>query len=131
MDKQQTNGSGETLVSFRLPGEVAATTASVVGEFNDWSADAHRMRRNDEGFAVVIPLAPGRAYRFRYLLDGERWMNDWAADAYVPNEFGGEDSVVDLTDRPVVDAPTDGATDDARRSARPSRTDGGRVPACR
>ena len=131
MDKQQPDGSGDTLVAFRLPGEVAETTVSVVGEFNDWSADAHRMRRADEGFAVVIPLAPGRAYRFRYLLDGERWMNDWAADDYVPNEFGGEDSVVDLTDVPVVDPPTDGATDDARPSTRPIRTDRGRVPACR
>jgi len=33
---------------------------------------------------------------FRYLVDGERWENDWAADAYVPNPFGGEDSVVEV-----------------------------------
>ena len=42
-------------------------------------------------------LPPGRAYRFRYLLDGHRWENDWDADAYVPNGFGSDDSVVDLT----------------------------------
>jgi 1,4-alpha-glucan branching enzyme len=65
MDKQQANGSGETLVTFRLPAEVRATTVSVVGEFNDWSPDAHRMRRDDEAFTAVIPLMPGRAYRFR------------------------------------------------------------------
>ena len=120
MDKQA-NGSAETLVTFRLPAEVQATTVSVVGEFNDWAADVHRMRRDDEGFTAVIPLAPGRVYRFRYLLDGERWLNDWAADAYVPNEFGGDDSVVDLTDLPPVDLPTDGATVEARRGVtRPS-----------
>ena len=89
MDKQQTNCSSETLVSFRLPGDVAATTVSVVGEFNDWAADAHRMRRDDEGFAVVIPLAPGRAYRFRYLLDGERWMNDGPPTPTCPTSSGG------------------------------------------
>jgi len=31
------------------------------------------------------------------LLDGRRWDNDWAADGYVSNGFGGDDSVVDLT----------------------------------
>jgi hypothetical protein len=34
--------------------------------------------------------------RFRYLLDGERWENDWTADAYVPNSFGSDDSVVEV-----------------------------------
>ncbi len=46
---------------------------------------------------MTVGLDAGRAYRFRYLLDGQRWDNDWAADAYEPNDFGGDDSVVDLT----------------------------------
>ena len=46
---------------------------------------------------MTVSLDAGRAYRFRYLLDGQRWDNDWAADAYQPNDFGGDDSVVDLT----------------------------------
>ena len=46
---------------------------------------------------MTVGLDAGRAYRFRYLLDGQRWENDWAADAYQPNDFGGDDSVVDLT----------------------------------
>ncbi len=68
------------------------------GEWNDWSADADVMRRDAEGgFSTTVDLEAGRAYRFRYLLDGERWDNDWAADAYLPNGFGGDDSVADLT----------------------------------
>ena len=68
------------------------------GEWNEWSADADVMRRDAEGgFSVTVGLDAGRAYRFRYLLDGQRWDNDWAADAYVRNDFGGDDSVVDLT----------------------------------
>ena len=47
-------------------------------------------------------MAAGRAYRFRYLLDGHRWENDWAADAYKPNDFGADDSVVDLTALPAA-----------------------------
>ncbi len=46
---------------------------------------------------MTVVLAAGRAYRFRYLIDGQRWDSDWAADAYVRNDFGGDDSVVDLT----------------------------------
>ena len=54
------------------------------------------MRRDaGGGFSVTVDLDAGRAYRFRYLLDGQRWDNDWAAHAYVANDFGGDDSVVD------------------------------------
>src|SRR5687767_15208613 len=97
IDKQPGN-DGTRLVTFRLPTELEADTASVVGEFNDWSPDATPMERGDDGFAVTVPLEHGRAYRFRYVLDGERWENDWAADGYVANEYGSDDSVVDLTE---------------------------------
>jgi hypothetical protein len=43
-----------------------------------------------------MSLEPGRRYRYRYLADGERWINDWAADDYQPNPYGGDDSVVCL-----------------------------------
>jgi len=69
-----------------------------VRDWNDWSAGTDVMRRDAAGgFSLTVDLQAGRIYRFRYLLDGERWDNDWAADAYVPNRFGGDDSVVDLT----------------------------------
>ena len=45
----------------------------------------------------MVDLEAGRTCRFRYLLDGQRGDNDWAADACLPNAFGGDDSVVDLT----------------------------------
>jgi 1,4-alpha-glucan branching enzyme len=89
------DAEGQVVVEFRLP-DVAATSAAVVGEFNDWSPTADPMVRDARGFVATIRLQPGRTYRFRYLLDGERWENDWQADDYVPNEFGGDDSVIDL-----------------------------------
>ena len=85
-------------VTFTVDPRAGARTAAVCGEWNDWSADADVMRRDAEGgFSVTVGLDAGRAYRFRYLLDGQRWDNDWSADAYVRNDFGGDDSVVDLT----------------------------------
>lgn len=84
-------------VTFDLPSEVNATTASLCGEFNKWNSTALPMKRRKDGrFSATVPLEAGRTYRFRYLLDGERWENDWAADGYVPNSFGTEDSLVKL-----------------------------------
>jgi hypothetical protein len=58
---------------------------------------AHPMKRRKDGsFSVALTLKTGQSYRFRYLLDGERWENDWEADGYVENDFGDEDSLVSL-----------------------------------
>lgn len=106
------------LVSFELPSVVAATSVSVCGEFNDWSPDAQPLARLEDGrFRAVVPLAGGRRWRFRYLLDGQRWENDWAADDYVPNGYGSHDSVVDLTG--VLPSPTI----EARQPTGPDRVD--------
>lgn len=83
-------------MTFRLPHEVIADQVAVVGEFNDWSPTANVMRKDGDSFVTEVAVVPGRAYRYRFLLDGERWENDWAADRYVPNEFGGDDSVIDV-----------------------------------
>ena len=91
---------GMAAVTFRLPRTAGTEKAALVGEFNAWSTTATPMARSEVGFTVTISLPYGAAYRFKYLLDGERWENDWAADAYVPNQHGGDDSVVDLTHPP-------------------------------
>jgi 1,4-alpha-glucan branching enzyme len=87
---------GTTRVTFRLPPSVHAARVMVCGEFNDWDETRHAMERADDGgFSMTIRVPSGRRYRFRYLMDGHRWENDWAADDYVPNDFGGQDSVVE------------------------------------
>ncbi len=87
-------------VTFRLPGEAAASaeSANIVGEFNGWNIYATPMRRLKNGsFTVTIDLEPNREYQFRYLLDDETWENDGEADKYVSHPYGdGENSVVVL-----------------------------------
>lgn len=95
--------NGKASVIFTLPAAVGARQAAVCGEWNDWSPDADVMDVVEDGFSCTIELEVGRPYRFRYLLDGQRWENDWHADFYVPNGYGGDDSVVDLR---MVDAPS-------------------------
>lgn len=89
---------GRATVTFTLDPRVSASRAEILGDWNSWTPDCDVMERDEEGgFSLTVQLEAGRNYRFRYLLDGERWENDWAADSYVPNDFGGDDSVVDLT----------------------------------
>ena len=90
--------NGKVMVTFELHPAVGAGQAAVCGDWNDWSTRADLMARDAEGgFRLAVELDAGRAYRFRYFLDDCRWENDWAADAYIGNHFGGEDSIVDLT----------------------------------
>ena len=97
MVKKQPGRDGTCKVTFEVPSEVGATTAHVCGDFNDLSPTAMPMKRRKDGsLAATVALEAGRQYRFRYLLDDDRWENDWAADAYVPNDFGGDDSVIDV-----------------------------------
>jgi 1,4-alpha-glucan branching enzyme len=82
-------------VTFNLPGDIGAESVLLCGEFTDWDADAKPMKRLKNGdFSLTLSLPASRSYRFRYLLDGNRWENDWQADGYVSNCYGCEDSVV-------------------------------------
>ena len=53
-------------------------------------------RRASGDFSVSLELEKGRSYRFRYLIDGCTFENDWDADRYETNPCGGEDSVVEV-----------------------------------
>jgi 1,4-alpha-glucan branching enzyme len=87
--------TGRFDVTFDLPAELDIEQAAVVGEFNDWSEAADPMSTDSGGrWTATIPLEPNRSYRFRYHLGNGRWENDWNADHYVGNDFGGADSVV-------------------------------------
>jgi hypothetical protein len=84
-------------VTFRLPAQAAPGEGPVhiAGDFNGWDIVATPMSRLKNGdCGVTMELETGRDYRFRYLIDGCRWENDWSADRYDPNPHGGFDSVV-------------------------------------
>ncbi len=87
-------------VTLVLPKEAApeATEVAVVADFNGWNMHESKMARQKSGdFKFEISLLPGRNYQFRYLIDGVRWENDWAADAYASSGILGiENSVIVL-----------------------------------
>jgi 1,4-alpha-glucan branching enzyme len=88
-------------VTFTVPAEAAAETKKValVGEFNGWNPEeAIALKKQKDGsFKTSLELAAGE-YQFRYILDDEKWENDWEADKYVPAgvDSAAENSVVVL-----------------------------------
>jgi 1,4-alpha-glucan branching enzyme len=90
---------GWVLVTFDLPCCIWAARIDVVGEFNDWDTTATPMTRTraDADWTATLELEAGRRYRFRYLVDGKEWMNDWHADDFIENPYGSCDSILDLT----------------------------------
>jgi hypothetical protein len=58
------------------------------------STCATPLRLGDHGWSVSLELEAEKAYQYRYLVNGNDWYNDWRADSYVPNEYGGDNSVV-------------------------------------
>lgn len=84
-------------VTFRLSKDAApdAQGVAIVGDFNNWDTTASPMKKLKNGdFTITLELSRDREYRFRYLIDGNHWENDWNADKYVRNPYGCDDSVV-------------------------------------
>jgi len=71
----------------------AADKVSLAGDFNDWQeAPMKKLKSGD--FSLTLDLETDNKYQFRYLVDEEKWENDWAADEYVPSPMSFEDNSV-------------------------------------
>ena len=102
-------GRGKVRVTFSMPKLEGVKQLFLVGDFNNWSVTETPLARSaDNTWSATLTLDAGRDYEFRYFADGQVWHNDWAADGYVANTFGTENSVVSLPPEPkaaVVKAP--------------------------
>jgi 1,4-alpha-glucan branching enzyme len=97
ISKKYSEDGKTCVVTFALPAQIRAQTVHIYGDFTGWEKSPKLMTQHKDGsFSVKMTLKAGNSYRFRYLLDGGHWENDWAADAYAPNPFGTEDSVVNV-----------------------------------
>jgi 1,4-alpha-glucan branching enzyme len=81
-------------VTFTMPANVAKEQVAIAGDFNDWNPAEYVLQKKKDMYQIELRLKPEQSYRFKYLIDNELWENDYAADQYIPNEFGTEDSVV-------------------------------------
>ncbi|MTI86787.1 MAG: glycoside hydrolase [Balneolaceae bacterium] len=83
-------------VTLSIPADQAEKEVAVAGEFNNWSTSADKLELRGSRWETTLRLKPENEYRFKYYIDGERWENDESADEYVANEFGTEDSVIQI-----------------------------------
>ena len=69
-------------VTFILPDYYAdgAKVAFVVGDFNNWNTHELRMKRINGKFKRSLKLQSNQKYQFKYLIDGDKWENEWDAD---------------------------------------------------
>lgn len=100
IEKKYLNSKGICKATFRVSKSESGGAKSVflVGDFNEWGTRSMPMKKQKDGsFKVVVDLPIGREYQFRYLLDDDRWENDWNADKYAYSAFGNcENSVVEV-----------------------------------
>ncbi len=76
-----------------------AQQVHLVGSFNGWDPLAHPMAGpNRQGlWTLRLELPPGR-YRYMFLVDGERWVTDSAAEAHEEDGFGQRNAILILID---------------------------------
>lgn len=97
LKKQYNKANTACKVTFRLAKDVAQSldSAFLTGEFNNWNTNDTPMKKLKSGeFTVSVNLEKGKEYQFKYLLNGNDWINDKEADSYIINEFQTENSVV-------------------------------------
>lgn len=90
---------GNVRVTFAMPALEGVTTLHLVGDFNNWSVNEHPMKQAADGsWSLAVSIPAGHTYTYRYFANNATWHNDWQADAYAPNEYGTDNSVLDLTE---------------------------------
>jgi 1,4-alpha-glucan branching enzyme len=73
----------------------------VAGDFNNWNASEHAMRKFKDGkYTKMLKLKPGR-YEYQFIVDGQ-WRTDPANPNRQSNSFGSENSVIEIDDNMFV-----------------------------
>ena len=73
----------------------SADSVSIAGDFNGWSQAATPLKRNESGLwftEIVVPRA-GR-FEYKFIINGQRWIEDPSNGMKAPNNYGGLNSVL-------------------------------------
>lgn len=93
----ETSVGGPRLAAGRLVFEfhdAAARAVAVAGDFNGWAPERLPMRRDAADlWSASMPAPPPGRYRYKFLIDGSRWLADPSHSRREPDPHGGFDSV--------------------------------------
>lgn len=73
-----------------------ALSVKIGGDFNNWNpTDEFLMKRDGKGmWTKNISLKPG-VYQYKFFVDG-KWVEDHSNPKYIPNVYGGNNSVMEI-----------------------------------
>lgn len=94
-------------VTFSVPLVQAGEQADlrVLGDFNQWNWEqALKLTASKEAYQGTLELAAGQSYEFRYLADGQHWLNEEAADGYVATPYFSHNCLLQLDTLPAAAA---------------------------
>ncbi|MDZ7344083.1 MAG: S8 family serine peptidase [candidate division KSB1 bacterium] len=75
----------------------AAERVALAGDFNNWNANHARFVKTADGlWRVEIDSPPPGRYHYKFVIDGERWMDDPSNGLKVPDNYGGFNSVLNV-----------------------------------
>jgi hypothetical protein len=73
-----------------------AEFVTIAGSFNNWNAEEIEMYPLEDGWwEGVLELGPG-VYEYKFVVNGEEWVTDPNAFAFVDDGFGGKNGVFEV-----------------------------------
>ncbi len=73
-----------------------ASTVNLAGSFNGWNKDSNPMVKDSEGlWTIEIELSPG-TYQYKFVIDGNSWVEDPYGFDYTDDGYGGFNSVITI-----------------------------------
>jgi 1,4-alpha-glucan branching enzyme len=75
-----------------------ARSVALCGDFNEWNQLNTPLAREADGIwrVRIDSLRAGR-YRYKFVIDDDKWVDDPANGLKEPDEFGGFNSLVNIT----------------------------------
>lgn len=74
----------------------SAKSVSVAGDFNQWNPERSMMNVRNGSWTLEIPTPAAGRYRYKFFVDGTRWVEDPSNGAKETDEYGGFNSVLQL-----------------------------------
>lgn len=72
-----------------------ANSVSVAGDFNGWDQRATPLKRNGSGlWSTEIEIRQARRFQYKFVVDGQRWIEDPSNGMKAPDNYGGLNSLL-------------------------------------
>jgi hypothetical protein len=73
-----------------------AETVEILGLNSDWQNSIVMSKKKDGSFSCDVSLPKNTSHEFKYRVNEILWINEPEADAKAINEFGTENSVINI-----------------------------------